>query len=57
MPQTTLFSPLREFCIMMGNEKFTLLDRSKNVNYRSEQSIQEMLEAINTVLEADHSRC
>lgn len=53
MPHTTLFSPLRDFSIMMGNEKLSLLDRSKNVNYRSEQTIQEMLEAINCVMEAD----
>ena len=53
MPHTTLFSPLRDFSIMMENEKPPLLDRSKKVNYRSEQTIQEMLEAINAVMEAD----
>ena len=52
VPHTTLFTPLRDFCIKMGNEK---LDKSNNVNYRSEQTMQEMLEAINTVLEAERS--
>ena len=45
------FSPLRDLCISLGNTTLTHLQAAKNRTYGSEQSMHEMLNAINDTLE------
>ena len=51
VPHTTLFSSLRDFCILLGNTTLPELDKAKNLNYRSKQVIAEMVKAIGQSLE------
>ena len=54
IPHTTNFLPLRKLCIQMGNLSLeNLVLEGKNRTYTSEQSIQEMIEAIGYTIERD----
>ena len=53
VPYTTLFSPLLELGIILGNASLPLLNKAKNLNYRSEQTKAEMLAAIGKSLEEE----
>ena len=53
VPYTTLFSPLLELGITLGNASLPLLNKAKNLNYRSEQTKAEMLAAIGKSLEEE----
>ena len=54
IPHTTNFVPLRELCIQLGNSSLAhLVLEGKNRTYTSEQSMQEMIEAIGFTIEKD----
>ena len=53
VPYTTLFSPLMNLGIALGNVSLPLLNKAKNLNYRSEQTKAEMLAAIGKSLEEE----
>ena len=53
IPHTTNFASLRSLCVLLGNSTLPRLKESKNMTYESEQSMQEMLQAISSVLEEE----
>ena len=46
----TNFTLLRSLCTLLGNSTLQRLKQSKNMTYESEQSMQEMIQAISLVL-------
>ena len=48
---TTNFGPLRDLCVIMGNTTMPKLDIAKNCNFRSEQTMHEIVVCIGSVLE------
>ena len=46
----TNFTMLRSLCTLLGNSTLQRLKQSKNMTYESEQSMQEMIQAISLVL-------
>ena len=51
VPYTSLFSPLLDLCVYLGNESLPLLNKTKNMTYRSEQIRGEMIVAIGSCIE------
>lgn len=43
---TTNFASLRDLCVLLGNETLPVLKKSGNINYESEQTMGEIVEAI-----------
>ena len=56
VPHTTNFSSLKELCVLLGNTTLPRLAVSKNMTYQSEQSMQEILQAISSCLEEEALR-
>ena len=51
VPYTSLFSPLLDLCVYLGNESLPLLNKTKNMTYRSEQIRGGMIVAIGYCIE------
>ena len=47
----SLFSPILDLCVILGNDTLPMLDKAKNLNYRSEQIKAEILTCIGSSLE------
>ena len=50
---TTNFSGLRELCVLLGNRSLSVLKKSGNTNYESEQIMGEIVEVIGITLEEE----
>ena len=50
---TTNFAELQSLCILLGNETLPTLQKAKNLNYLSKQTMGEMVAAIGLALEAE----
>ncbi len=48
---TTNFADLKALCVLLGNETLLFLTKGANLNYQSEQTMAEMVEAIGVSLE------
>ena len=48
---TSFFSPLLDLCVYLGNESLPLLNKTKNMTYRSEQIRGEMIVATGYCIE------
>lgn len=47
------FTSLLDFCVLMGNDTLPMLEKARNLNYRSEQTKAEILTCIGSALEED----
>ena len=50
---TTNFAELQSLCVLPGNTTLPLLNKAKNLNYLSKQTMGEMVAAIGLALKAD----
>ena len=50
---TTNFAELQSLCVLLGNTTLPLLNKAKNLNYLSKQTMGEMVAAIGLALKAD----